>query len=81
MGIKKAKKLEQAADALKQEAQDAERTVPEVQMWLVSSGGFTREVLEYVKNRDDIYFSDHDGINGIFRAFGGNYNIPVFKDS
>ncbi len=81
MGMKPVKKLEHAAEALKQEALDADCTIPEVQMWLVSSGGFTGEVLEYVRDRDDIYFSDHDGINGIFRAFGGNYNIPVFKDS
>jgi len=81
MGMKPVKNLEHAAEALKQEAEDAELTAPEIQMWLVSSGGFTREVLEYVKDRDDIYVSDHDGINGIFRAFGGNYNIPVFKDS
>ncbi len=81
MGLKAVKKLEHAAQALKKEAEDAERTIPEVQMWLVSSGGFTGEVLEYVRDRDDIYFSDYDGINGIFRVFGGNYNIPVFKSS
>jgi len=79
MGMEKVKKLEYAAEALKQEAAESGLTVPGVQMWLVSSGGFTGEVLQYVKDREDIYHSDHDGINGIFRAFGGNYNIPVFK--
>ncbi len=81
MGMKKVKKLEHAAEVLKQEAEESGLSVPGVQMWLVSSGGFTGEVLKYVKDREDIYFSDQDGINGIFRAFGGNYNIPVFKDS
>ena len=55
------------------EAKDADRSIPEIQMWLVSTGGFTQEVLAYVKDREDIYVSDYDGINGIFRA------APFFK--
>jgi len=81
MGIRKVRKLEHAADALRQESLDAGHTVPEIRMWLVSTGGFTGEVLEYVRERADICFSDHEGINSIFRAYGGNYNIPVFTDS
>ncbi|MDM8538101.1 hypothetical protein QUF70_15220, partial [Desulfobacterales bacterium HSG17] len=81
MGIKQVEKLELAAQALKQEAEDEGLTVPDVQMWLVSTGGFTQEVLEYIKDREDIYFSDHKGIDEIFRVYGGNYRIPVFKDS
>ncbi len=79
MGLEQVKKLERAAEALKQEAQETGRPLPEVQFWFVSTGGFTGEVLEYVKDRDDMYFSDHDGINSIFRAYGGNYTIPLFK--
>ncbi|MDM8524524.1 hypothetical protein QUF80_14235, partial [Desulfococcaceae bacterium HSG8] len=79
MGTGQVRKLEQAADALRQEAADAELTVPEIQMWLISTGGFTGEVLEYVKDRSDIFFSDYEGINGIFGMYGGNYRIPVFK--
>ncbi|KPA14571.1 hypothetical protein MHK_005223, partial [Candidatus Magnetomorum sp. HK-1] len=45
----------------------------------VSTGGFTDEVLAYVGKRSDIYCSDYDGINNIFRAYGGNYKIPIFK--
>ncbi len=81
MGMKQVKKLERAAEILKQDAKDAELTVPEVQMWLVSAGGFAGKVLEYVKDREDIYFSDHQGINAIFRMYGGNYSIPLFKKS
>ncbi|MCP4347128.1 MAG: hypothetical protein GY795_16575, partial [Desulfobacterales bacterium] len=79
MGIRQVRKLEQAAEALRQEARDAELTVPEIQMWLVSTGGFTKDALKYVKNRADIFFSDHEGINSIFQMYGGNYRIPVFK--
>ena len=79
MGINQLKKLEDAADALKQEIKESGAVVPDTQMWLVSTGGFTQEVLDYVKDRKDIFFSDHEGINSIFRAYGGNYNIPVFN--
>jgi hypothetical protein len=47
-------------------------------MWLISTGGFTDNVLKYVKKRSDMYCSDHDQINAIFRFYGGNYDIPVF---
>ncbi|MCP4113205.1 MAG: hypothetical protein GY749_48025 [Desulfobacteraceae bacterium] len=80
MGISQLKKLEQVAEVLKQEAVDAKHTVPEIQMWLVSTGGFTRDVLTYAKNRADIYLSDYEGVNGIFQMYGGNYRIPVFKN-
>ena len=78
--MNKLKKLEDAAGAVKQAANESGAFVPEIQMWLVSTGGFTPEVLKYVEDREDIYFSDYEGINGIFRAFGGNYDIPVFKN-
>ncbi|MDM8526302.1 hypothetical protein QUF80_23230 [Desulfococcaceae bacterium HSG8] len=80
MGIRGVKKLEQAAAALRQECKDAKLPVPEIQMWLVSTGGFTGDVLAYVKDREDIYFSDYEGINSIFRIYGGNYRIPLFKE-
>jgi predicted transcriptional regulator len=81
MSINQVEKLEKAGKALKQEAEDAGLSIPEVQMWLVSTGGFTQEVLDYVMNRDDFYYSDNEGINGVFQAYGGNYRIPVFKDA
>ena len=74
-------KTEKAAQALKQEAEDAQLSIPETQIWLVSTGGFTEEATQYAKNRDHIYFSDYEGVNSIFRAYGGNYKIPVFKDA
>ena len=81
MGVARMEKLENAGQALKREAADAGLPVPEVVMWLVSTGGFTGELLERAKDREDIYCSDFEGINGIFRAYGGNYRIPVFKES
>ena len=75
------KKLEKAADAIRKEAGETRLTVPDIQMWVVSTGGFTKKVLEYVEDRQDLYTTDHAGINGIFRAFGGNYEIPVFQKS
>ncbi len=81
MGMKQVRKLETAAEVLQQEAREAGHTPPAIRMWLVSTGGFTGDVLEYVKDREDIYFSDHDGINGIFMAYGGNYRIPVFQET
>jgi hypothetical protein len=50
-----------------------------VRIWIASTGGFTNEVIEYVRDREDIYYSDHEGIDGLFRAYGGGYDIPLFR--
>ncbi len=78
MGLKQVEKVESAADALRQEYKEYGNKAPDMQLWLVSTGGFTEDVLDCVSSRDDIYASDYDGINSIFRAFGGSYTIPVF---
>jgi hypothetical protein len=80
MNLEQVKKLEQAAEALRQEERDADRPEPQIKLWLVSTGGFTSEVQEYIKDNPNIYYSDYEGINGLFRYFGGNFNIPVFKE-
>ncbi|MDM8531212.1 hypothetical protein QUF63_08565 [Anaerolineales bacterium HSG25] len=79
MRLSQLKKLERAREALRQEREEAGLPIPEMQLWLISTGGFSRKVLNYVQGREDIYFTDHDGINQIFRAYGGNYNIPLFE--
>ena len=81
MGMKQVRKLEDAAEVMREELREAGRAVPAIQLWLVSTGGFTSEGLDYVKDREDIYYSDQEGINGIFMAYGGNYRIPVFHES
>ena len=81
MGMTGLEKLKKACEALKQEEEDKGLAIPEVQLWLVSTGGFTEELLNHVKDREDIYTSDYEGINRIFQAYGGNYRIPVFRDS
>ncbi|MCP4694492.1 MAG: hypothetical protein GY859_41065 [Desulfobacterales bacterium] len=79
MGLGLVEKLERAAEAFRREEEESGREAQEIQFWIVSTGGFTKEVLERVASREDLYASDHDGINGIFREFGGNYEIPVFE--
>jgi predicted transcriptional regulator len=78
MDLKQVKKLENGAEVLKREHEEEDTKVPDIHLWLVSTGGFTKEVLTYVNSREDIYASDYEGINHIFHAFGGNYSIPKF---
>ncbi|MCK5524901.1 MAG: hypothetical protein KAI83_17380 [Thiomargarita sp.] len=78
MDIKQVKKLESAAQVLIQVHKEEGTAVPEIHLWLVSTGGFTKEVLTYVNARTDIYASDYEGINSLFKAYGGNYSIPQF---
>lgn len=81
MGLAQIKKLEAAQEAFQQERVEAGLPETETQLWLVSTGGFTNEFLSYVQNRADIYFTDYEGINQIFRAYGGNYTIPLFEQN
>jgi len=78
MNLKQVKKLESAAQVLIQVHKEEGRAVPEIHLWLVSTGGFTKDVLTYIDSRADIYASDYEGINHLFKAFGGNYSIPQF---
>ncbi|TGO02717.1 hypothetical protein PN36_20185 [Candidatus Thiomargarita nelsonii] len=78
MDISLVRKLESAAQVLKQMHQEEGTAVPSIHLWLVSTGGFTKEVLTYIDSRADIYASDYEGINHLFKAFGGNYSIPQF---
>jgi len=78
MDMTQVKKLESAAQVLIKEYEEESRAVPEIHLWLVSTGGFRKEVLDYIKARGDIYASDYEGINNLFKAFGGNYSIPKF---
>jgi hypothetical protein len=78
MGMEDIKKLEKAIDAYKEELLQEGAKAPEVTIWLVSTGGFTGEVLEFVQNRADTFASDYDAINRIFRQYGSGYDIPIF---
>ena len=79
MGMAQVEKLEAAAQVYQQQLEEEGRTVPdEIRFWLISTGGFTQEVLEYAGSRGDMYASDYEGINSIFKAFGSNYSIPIF---
>ncbi|CAK8725073.1 ATPase domain protein, prokaryote domain protein [Candidatus Electrothrix laxa] len=81
LGLAQVEKLENAARALCQEMEEEGRPIPEIRFWLISTGGFTKEVQELVRSREDIYASDNDGINSIFKTFGGNYSIPLFVEN
>jgi hypothetical protein len=78
MDIKQVKKLESAAQVLISVHEEEDTAVPEIQLWLVSTGGFKKEVLTYIDAQVDIYASDYEGINSLFKAYGGNYSIPQF---
>ncbi len=78
MGMTQVTKLEQAAEVIRQEAGERGHSIPEIQFWLISTGGFTQDVKKYAEPRSDIYMSDHERINAIFHAYGGNYRIPLF---
>jgi hypothetical protein len=78
MTMKQVNKLEAAAQVLIATHKEEATQVPEIHLWLVSTGGFTEEVLTYIRTRSDIYASDYDGINSLFGAYGGNYSIPQF---
>jgi predicted transcriptional regulator len=78
MDLKQVKKLESAAQVLIQVHKEEGTAVPEIHLWLVSTGGFAKDVLTYIDSRADIYYSDYEGINSLFKAYGGNYSIPQF---
>jgi len=80
MGINQVKKLERARDAYQMECRELNTDIPDIQLWIISTGGFTEKVLSYAKQNNDIYFSDYDGIDGIFRFFGGAFHIPLFNN-
>ncbi|XCN71551.1 MAG: hypothetical protein Q3M24_14650 [Candidatus Electrothrix aestuarii] len=79
MSIGQVEKLEAAAQVFQQQMEEEQQSVPEIRLWLISTGGFTQEVLEYARSRENMYASDYDGINNIFRRFGSNYSIPLFS--
>ena len=78
MGIAQLEKLKAAAEVFRQQQNEEGLPVPEIRFWLISTGGFTQEVLDFIGSREDVYASDYDDINSIFKAFGGNYSIPLF---
>jgi predicted transcriptional regulator len=81
MDLTQVKKLESAAQVLKQMHEEEGTEVPQIQLWILSTGGFTKNVFPYIESRADIYASDYDGINSLFKAFGGHYSIPQFAET
>jgi len=73
------KKFERAAKAFQQEASDSGLEIPDITLWVICTGGFTLAVQKHIARKNNFYMSDHDEINRIFAAYGGNYEIPLFK--
>jgi DNA-binding transcriptional ArsR family regulator len=78
MNLEEIKKLELARDAYLEQAKGEEQILLETHLWYISTGGFTEEALEYLKNKKDTYFSDYENINDIFKLYGGGFRIPIF---
>jgi len=78
MGIETVKKAEKSMEAFLQQQTNEGRQTEKVQLWLVSTSGFTNEVIEYIKDIDYIYYSDYDSINKLNRQYGGGFDIPLF---
>ncbi|MDU9050774.1 MAG: hypothetical protein Q3M30_18145 [Candidatus Electrothrix sp. Rat3] len=81
MGMAQVEKLEAAAQVFRQQLEEERQPVPEIHFWLISTGGFTDEVLGLAGSREDMYASDYDGINSIFKRFGSNYSVPMFEEN
>jgi hypothetical protein len=78
MGINQVRKLEKAAKAFQQEIKDEGLAIPSITLWAICTGGFTQAAHQHIAAKKDFYMSDHHGINAIFAAYGGNYDIPIF---
>jgi len=78
MNLEEVKKLEKAREAYLKQEEGEDRVPPKTHLWYVSTGGFTKEALEYLKDKENTYFSDYDSINAIFKAYGGGFKIPIF---
>jgi len=78
MGMDTLHKVEEARCAFIQQMKLEGRAINNIKLWLVSTGGFTVEVIKYLKDKDDIYYSDHNSINVLYRKFGGGFDIPIF---
>ena len=81
MGRTQMEKLESAAQVFRRQLEEEGRSEPEIQLWLISTGGFTNEVRAAVAAREDVYISDYEGINSLFKNFGGNYSLPLFVEN
>jgi len=75
MTLDDAKKAIRASEAfIKVEYKNRDKIKHKI--WLVSMGGFTAELLEFLRG-GDIFYSGHNEINEIFRFYGGGIKIPA----
>jgi len=75
MTLDEAKKAIHASTAfLKAEYQKPEGVKHKI--WLVSTGGFTAELLGFIRE-GGLFYSGHEEINELFRQYGGGIKIPA----
>jgi DNA-binding transcriptional ArsR family regulator len=79
MGIEEVKKLEEVQKAYVKHAKvlaEFTKDVP-ITRWYISTAGFTKEALEYMKSKEDVYYSDYEEANKICKQYGAGYDLPV----
>jgi len=77
MSLVEAKKAIRASEAfIRDEYEDRDYDKIKRTIWLISVGGFTSELLEFLRG-GDIYYSSYNEINEIFRFYGGGIKIPA----
>jgi len=83
MGINEIKKLENAKKSfIEEESYHYPKDIDynkDIKLWYVSISGFTKEAINYMNKKEDVYYSDHDSINAIYKKFGGGFDIPIFE--
>jgi len=76
MTLDEAKKAVHASEAFLKTEYKNPGLVIKHKIWLISTGGFTAELLGFIRD-GGIYYSSHEEINELFRLYGGSIKIPV----
>ena len=80
IGIDTVKKAEEMRKAyIEERKREGLTTKFKVMLWIISTGGFTDEALEFIKKIQDVFYSDYTCINTINKKYGSSINIPIFK--
>jgi hypothetical protein len=75
MSLVEVKKRMETAEAFRQTEYQKREQPLALQVWAVSTGGFTADALTFIRE-NKIYYSGYAEINELFRYYGGRVNIP-----
>ena len=83
MGLADIKRLEDLQQTYIKYVGTQHRKPPkmEIKRWYISTGGFTKEALAYLKKKEDVYYSDYENVNALCLQYGSGYNLPRFKET